>query len=50
MKLSIDFAFAGFDIIKKHPGAVLLWGVVAMVLGVPIAIGVAVAAVNAIPD
>ncbi|MDC7677343.1 hypothetical protein [Asticcacaulis machinosus] len=28
MKLSIDFAFAGFEIIKKNPVAVLLWGVV----------------------
>lgn len=34
MKLSIDFAFAGFDIIRKHPVAVLLWGVAAMVFGV----------------
>jgi hypothetical protein len=33
MKLSIDFAFAGFDIIRKHPVAVLLWGVAAMVFG-----------------
>lgn len=33
MKLSIDFAFAGFDIIKKNPVAVLLWGVAAMVFG-----------------
>jgi hypothetical protein len=33
MKLSIDFAFAGFDIIKKNPLAVLLWGVAAMVFG-----------------
>jgi hypothetical protein len=33
MKLSIDFAFAGFDIVKKHPVAVLLWGVAAMVFG-----------------
>lgn len=33
MKLSIDFAFAGFDIIRKNPVAVFLWGVAAMVFG-----------------
>ncbi|MDC7683970.1 hypothetical protein PQU92_11835 [Asticcacaulis sp. BYS171W] len=34
MKLSIDFAFAGIEIIKKNPLAVLIWGAVALVVSV----------------
>ncbi|UDF02721.1 hypothetical protein [Asticcacaulis sp. AND118] len=33
MKLSIDFAFDGIEIIRKHPLAVALWGVVLVVIG-----------------
>lgn len=34
MKLSIDFAFAGIEIIKKNPLAVLVWGLVYLVVSV----------------
>ncbi|MFT3995772.1 MAG: hypothetical protein QM667_00070 [Asticcacaulis sp.] len=34
MKLTIDFAFAGAEIIRKHPMAVLSWGVAYLVLSV----------------
>lgn len=34
MKLSIDFAFAGIEIIKKNPVAVLIWGLVYLLVSV----------------
>ncbi len=34
MKLSVDFAFAGIEIIKKNPLAVLVWGLVYLVVSV----------------
>jgi len=34
MKLSIDFAFAGIEIIKKNPLAVLVWGLVYLAVSV----------------